>query len=139
MEGTNAIHRISGHRLEKEDSRSARPARKTSLFGTPDLEAGRDEKARSVVALSRVPRLAGFAGSPPAVGLYRWLTGLLSGSPPTDTRPQARAKLGKAEDMNFRLYYKHFFSKNEMAASAGCGRARLRPIRAAISASFRGP
>src|SRR5438128_5065785 len=47
-------------------SRSARPARKTSLFGKPALEAGRDEKARSVVALSRVPRLAGFAGSPPA-------------------------------------------------------------------------
>ena len=90
-------------------SRSARPARKTSLFGTPDLETGRDEKARSVVALSRVPRLAGFAGSPPAVGLYRWLTGLLSGSPPTDTRPQARAKLGKAEDMKFRPHYKYFF------------------------------
>ena len=51
-------------------SRSARPARKTSLFGTPALEAGRDEKARSVVALSRVPRLAGFAGSPPAAGPY---------------------------------------------------------------------
>ncbi len=28
----------------------------------------RDEKARSVVASSRVPRLAGFAGSPPAAG-----------------------------------------------------------------------
>src|SRR5271156_1861907 len=51
-------------------SLSARPARKTSLFGTPALEAGRDEKARSVVALSRVPRLAGFAGSPPAAGPY---------------------------------------------------------------------
>ena len=52
-------------------SRSARPARKTSLFGTPALEAGRDEKARSVVALSRVPRLAGFAGSPPAAGPFQ--------------------------------------------------------------------
>src|ERR1700704_6541142 len=51
-------------------SRSARPARKTSLFGKPALEAGRDEKARSVVALSRVPRLAGFAGSPPAAGPF---------------------------------------------------------------------
>ena len=37
------------------ESRSARPARKTSLFGKPALEADRDEKARSVVALSRDP------------------------------------------------------------------------------------
>ena len=51
-------------------SRSAHPARKTSLFGKPALEAGRDEKARSVVALSRVPRLAGFTGSPPAAGPF---------------------------------------------------------------------
>lgn len=43
--------------------RSARPARETSLFGKSALEADRDEKARSVVALSRVPRLAGFTGS----------------------------------------------------------------------------
>ena len=43
---------------------SARPARETSLFGTPTFGGvDRDEKARSVVALSRVPRLAGFAGS----------------------------------------------------------------------------
>jgi hypothetical protein len=71
---------------------SARPARETSLFGTPAFGgADRDEKARSVVALSRVPRLAGFAGSPPAAGFVERLTGLLSGSPPTDTRPQARA------------------------------------------------
>ncbi|QXX75973.1 hypothetical protein MHY1_02807 [Methylovirgula sp. HY1] len=80
-----------GLRLDWDDSLSARPARKTSLFGTPALETGRDEKARSVVALSRVPRLAGFAGSPPAVDFFQRLTGLLSGSPLLDTRPQARA------------------------------------------------
>jgi hypothetical protein len=44
-------------------TRSARPARKTSLFMTLAVEANRDEKARSVVALSRVSRLAGFTGS----------------------------------------------------------------------------
>jgi hypothetical protein len=76
------------------ESRSPRPARKTSLFDAPAYPAGSDEKARSVVALSRVPRLAGFTGSPPAAGPRRRVTGLLSGSPPTGTRPQARAKLG---------------------------------------------
>ena len=65
-----AVQSVHGHRLDWDESRSARPARKTSLFGKPALEAGRDEKARSVVALSRVPRLAGFAGSPPAAGPY---------------------------------------------------------------------
>jgi len=87
-----------------DESLSARPARKTSLFGTPGMESGRDEKARSVVALSRVPRLAGFAGSPPAVDFFQRLTGLLSGSPPLDTRPQARAiwaarKIGRSADI----------------------------------------
>ncbi len=93
-------------------SRSARPARKTSLFGKPALEAGRDEKARSVVALSRVPRLAEFAGSPPAAGLLRRLTGLLSGSPPTGTQPQARAKLGEIKNMQLAAHYKRFFKKS---------------------------
>src|ERR1700684_2037535 len=80
-------------------SRSARPARKTSLFGKPGLETGRDEKARSVVALSRVPGLVGFACSPPAVGLYWRLTALLSGSPPSThahrhVRKWAERKIG---------------------------------------------
>jgi len=93
-------------------SPSARPARKTSLFGKSALEADRDEKARSVVALSRVPRLAGFAGSPPAVGpFFRRLTGLLSGSPPTDTRPQARAKLGNRKICRFVANTRAFFQK----------------------------
>jgi len=80
-------------------------------------KAAETKKARSVVALSRVPPLsAGCAGSPPAAdhgckevrGLFDaslretlgfsfpWrLSGLLSGYLPTDTRPQARAKLGQ--------------------------------------------
>src|SRR5215217_8807283 len=86
-------------------SRSARPARWTSLFGVDLWKANETKKARSVVALSRVPRgERGAPVSPPAAGrklrkvdpLLRRLSGLLSGYLPTDTRPQARAKLGKA-------------------------------------------
>src|SRR5262249_17303250 len=83
----------------------------TSLFGS-HAGGGRPaetKEARSVVALSRVPRgERGAPVSPPAAGqvvseLKRShqplrshsgrLSGLLSGCPPTDTRPQARAKL----------------------------------------------
>ena len=59
------------HRLDEEKSRPhARQDRQASLgadFGGP----AETKKARSVVASSRVPRLAGFAGSPPAAGLPR--------------------------------------------------------------------
>jgi hypothetical protein len=49
---------------------SARPARKTSLFGKSAFGGPTEtKKARSVVALSRDPPLrAEFAGSPPAAG-----------------------------------------------------------------------
>jgi hypothetical protein len=70
---------------------SARPARKTSLFGTP-ADADRDEKARSVVALSRdPPRRAEFAGSPPAAGFFLALGWPLVQLDATDAQPQARA------------------------------------------------
>ena len=66
-----ALHAASvgtSHRLEREDpdphTRQERQA--SSVAGL--WRADRDEKARSVVALSRVPRGAGFAGSPPAAG-----------------------------------------------------------------------
>jgi hypothetical protein len=56
--------RFSAATAWKGETLSARPARETSLFGTSAFGgADRDEKARSVVALSRVPRWAGFAGS----------------------------------------------------------------------------
>src|SRR6516164_4191137 len=42
--------------LERENSRSARQARWTSLFGVDLWRANETKKARSVVALSRVPR-----------------------------------------------------------------------------------
>src|SRR5215469_17387410 len=50
-------------------SRSARPARWTSLFGVDLWRADETKKARSVVALSRVPRgERGAPVSPPAAG-----------------------------------------------------------------------
>src|SRR6202451_3656026 len=78
----------------------------TSLFGDDLWRVNETKKARSVVALSSVPRgERGAPVSPPAVGRWceeaafflRRLSGLLSGCPPTDTLPQARAKLGDRE------------------------------------------
>src|SRR5258708_31941565 len=77
-------------------SRSARPARKTSLFGKPTF-GGPTETKKPGPSLLQVASPV-WRGSPVRLRLSvcsRWLTGLLSGSPPTDTRPQARAKLGK--------------------------------------------
>jgi hypothetical protein len=78
------------------ESRSARPARKTSLFGKPTF-GGPTETKKPGPSLLQVASPV-WRGSPVRLRLpvcSRWLTGLLSGSPPTDTRPQARAKLGK--------------------------------------------
>src|ERR1700687_395793 len=68
------------------------------------------KKDSSVVALPRFPRSA--RGAPvrlrlPVTGARKqalpWrLSGLLSGCPPTDTRPQARAKLGEQTNMRIR-------------------------------------
>jgi hypothetical protein len=41
------------------------------------------------------------------------LSGLLSGYPPTDTRPQARAKLGKAGNMSFESGVQGFFASRD--------------------------
>ena len=58
----------NSHRLER-DFPFRTPGKKDKPLRYADLwRVDRDEKARSVVALSRVPRLAGFAGSPPAAG-----------------------------------------------------------------------
>src|SRR4051812_46259179 len=103
---------------------TARRARWTSLFGVDLWRADETKKARSVVALSCVPRgERGTPVSPPATGRCSgrgslpirgpclgdvhppranprpWrLSGLLSGCPPTGTRPQARAELGRGVD-----------------------------------------
>lgn len=56
--------RYGGHRLERDELPLRTPGKKDKPLRYVDLwRADRDEKARSVVALSRVPRLAGFAGS----------------------------------------------------------------------------
>ena len=92
--------------------------RETSLFSRWIWTPAETKKARFVVASSCVPR--GVRGSPVASGcrslfgirrlappqgtttaipVHPWRpSSLLSGCPPTGTRPQARAKLGKAGD-----------------------------------------
>src|SRR5271170_1722935 len=47
----------------------ARQERQASSVSRPLEGSTETKKARSVVALSRVPRLAGYAGSPPAADL----------------------------------------------------------------------
>ena len=92
-------------------SRSARPARKTSLFGTPAVEAGRDEKARSVVALSRVPRLAGFAGSPPAAGPYSAVNRPLVRIPANRHVTTGTCEIGQNQIYAIRHALQEFFRK----------------------------
>ena len=87
----------------RERSRSARPARRTSLFGNPALRRESQKSPFRRCFKPRPPWRAGCAGSPPAADrmskesghFLRRLSGLLSGCPPIDTRPQARAKLGR--------------------------------------------
>ncbi len=99
-------------------SRSARPARKTSLFGKPALEAGRDEKARSVVALSRVPRLAGFAGSPPAAGPIQAVNRPLVRIPADRHTTTGTCEIGQTQKYAICRALQEVFSKN--AGLTGC-------------------
>src|SRR6202043_654962 len=92
-------------------SRSARPARKTSLFGKPALEAGRDEKARSVVALSRVPRLAGFAGSPPAADPFAAVNRPLVRIPANQHTTTGTCEIGQEKRYAIRHALQGFFCK----------------------------
>jgi hypothetical protein len=81
-----------------------------ALSVSPALAPAVIQKSPSVVALSRVARgeralpvrlrlpVAGAREQSKQSALsLRRLSGLLSGCPPTDTRPQARAKLGTTE------------------------------------------
>ena len=89
---------VESHRLERELPLRT-PGKKGQASSVADLwRVDRDEKARSVVASSRVPRLAGFAGSPSGCRLELTVYRPLVRTPPTDTRPQARAKLGNERD-----------------------------------------
>ena len=71
---------------------SARPARKTSLFGRRPLEGRQRPKKPGPSLLQAASPV--WRGAPVRLRLPAFqgrLTGLLSRSPPTDTRPQARA------------------------------------------------
>src|ERR1700688_3575100 len=71
----------------------------SSVFAPAGGQPAETKKARSVVALSGDPRF-----------FIPWrLSGLLSGYLPTDTRPQARAKLGKNANRAFGTAAQHFF------------------------------
>ena len=111
---------------------SARPARRTSLFGSWLWTPAETKKARSSLlqvassAEGRVRRLASGCrlgiedpascdapGTRPGMSpahsqAFGRLSGLLSGCPPTGTQPQARAKLGRRVDNRFRPRRKTF-------------------------------
>jgi hypothetical protein len=108
----DAFQSVHGLRLDWENSQSARPARKTSLFGKPALEAGRDEKARSVVALSRVPRLAGFAGSPPAADPFAAVNRPLVRIPANQHTTTGTCEIGHEQRYAIRHALQVFFSQN---------------------------
>ena len=117
-------------------SRSARPARKTSLFGKPALEAGRDEKARSVVALSRVPRLAGFAGSPPAAGPFLAVNRPLVRIPADRHATTGTCEIGQSQNMRFAAHYKRFFQKMRGCLNIGLLSKSITTTRRGSPAAF---
>lgn len=92
---------------------TARPARKTSLFMTLTF-GGPTETKKPGPSLLQVAIPLG-RGSPVSLRLpvFNWCSsGLLSGITPTDTRPQARAKVGEGRDTLFTPRCKCFFVKN---------------------------
>ena len=105
----------------------------TSLFGARPLEGQRDQKSPLRRCFKPRPPLsagcAGFASGCRSRWLrkldrfLRRLSGLLSGCPPTDTRPQARAKLGDARNNRCG----HDLQENSAAWANVFWRAALRP------------
>jgi hypothetical protein len=117
---------VHGLRLEWEKLLSARPARKTSLFGKPALEAGRDEKAPSVVALSRVPRLAGFAGSPPAADPFAAVNRPLVRIPANQHTTTGTCEIGQEERYALRRPLQGAFKKCAAESTySSCATARF--------------
>src|ERR1700722_8144343 len=114
----------------------------TSLFGDDLWRVNETKKARSVVALSSVPRgERGAPVSPPAVDRWceeaafflRRLSGLLSGCPPTDTLQQARAKLGICDIGASRSGCKSFSHLGSIIFGGACSSAtRVREPRAPV-------
>ncbi len=118
---------------------SARPARKTSLFGKPAFGGLTEtKKARSVVALSRDPPLrAEFAGSPPAAGFFTVVNRPLVRIPADRHTTTGTCDLGKAVDTPFSIRHKPFltFVGNFFGPCAAW--ARRRPKSAASSRGLR--
>ena len=89
---------------------SARPARKTSLFGRRPLEGRQRPKKPGPSLLQAASPV--WRGTPVRLRLPVFqgrLTGLLSRSPPTDTRPQARAYWASDYLCESRLSARGFF------------------------------
>ena len=108
---------------------SARPARKTSLFGRRPLE-GRQRPKKPGPSLLQVASPV-WRGSPVRLRLPVFqgrLTGLLSRSPPTDTRPQARAYWAKYYLCESRVGARGFFAleANNFAREALVGSGATR-------------
>jgi hypothetical protein len=110
--------------------------RRTSLFGSRAglWRTGRDQKSPLRRCFEpRAPRRAGsasFASDCQSTGsgsrcLPRRQSGLLSGCPPTDTRPQARASLARLQISSRASRFKRFVKRSRRAAlKPRGGRAR---------------
>ena len=107
-----AVQSVHGHRLEWDEiplrtpGKKDKPLRYASFGGRQRRKSPVRRCFKSRPPFGGVRRFASGCRS-----FFRRLTGLLSGSPPTDTRPQARAKLGKQRNMRFRPALQVIFSK----------------------------
>jgi hypothetical protein len=98
----------------------------TSPFGVPGIGAGSEPKKPFRRCFKpRRPLRAGYAGFASGCRsreqgskrlFLRRLSGLLSGCPPTDTRPQARAKLGDSAIRHSAATCKRFGLNEKLAA-----------------------
>ncbi len=132
--------------------RSARPAMMNKPLRRPEpvVETGRDQKSPVRRCFKPRPPLrtgcAGFASgcrssvrssnNPATLRSSRSrsgrLSGLLSGCPPTDTRPQARAKLGKAQLSDPIRLRKFFAHRNSAPFNEKCTNKVGQDINAAL-------
>ena len=124
---TRVLFRSLSHRLEREipirtPGKKDKPLRYASLW-----RANRDEKARSVVALSRVPRLAGFAGSPPAAGFFRAVNRPLVRIPAHRHATTGTCDLGKGINSENQRLDKSFFSRRSLIHKMGVNAISAKP------------
>ena len=98
-------------------TRSALLAKKDKPFQSTGIRAGIQKSPFRRCFKPRPPWRAGCAGFASGCRSHeqgsrcflRRLSGLLSGCPPIDTRPQARAKLGKQQNNRFRSQSQAFY------------------------------